>query len=149
MRSCRLARNGPSVRMLCSRSASLTMMTRMSVTIASSILRMLSACRSSRECRFSLPILVTPSTQRATSIAEALVDFLDGDAGVFYDVVEEAGLERYEVELHLRQNQGYVDRVAYVRFAGIASLAFVVFSRKGVSLTKWGEVFTGTERSDF
>ena len=39
----------PSVRMLCSRSASFTMMTRMSFTIASSILRTLSACRSSRE----------------------------------------------------------------------------------------------------
>ena len=38
----------PSVRMLCMRSASLTMMTRMSRTMASSILRKLSACASWR-----------------------------------------------------------------------------------------------------
>ena len=58
--------------MLCRRSASLTMMTRMSSTMASSILRKLSAWRSSAEKKSSLLSLVTPSTQRATSSPNSL-----------------------------------------------------------------------------
>jgi hypothetical protein len=56
-----------SVRMLCSRSASLTMTTRMSSTIARTILRTFSACASSFETLPRLLILVTPSTRCATS----------------------------------------------------------------------------------
>ena len=66
-RSCFSRGSEPIVRMLCSRSASFTMMTRMSLVIASSILRRLSACRSSRFAKLILLSLVTPSTQRATS----------------------------------------------------------------------------------
>ena len=62
----------PRVRMLCRRSASLTMITRISLTMASSILRKLSACRSSAEKKSSLLSLVTPSTQRATSSPNSL-----------------------------------------------------------------------------
>src|SRR5437870_3442342 len=53
--------------MLWSRSASLIMRTRRSRAIATSILRKFSACRSSREEKASLPILLTPSTRLAIS----------------------------------------------------------------------------------
>ncbi len=56
-----------SVRMLCSRSASLTSSTRMSSDIASSSLRKFSACSVCEDCSSSLLSLVTPSTRRATS----------------------------------------------------------------------------------
>ena len=55
-----------SVRMLCSRSASLMITTRTSLTMASSILRTFSAWRSSRLANWILSILVTPSTMCAT-----------------------------------------------------------------------------------
>ena len=54
--------------MLCVRSASLTMITRMSRTIASSILRKLSACASLRLLNWIWSSLVTPSTISATSL---------------------------------------------------------------------------------
>ena len=57
----------PSVRMLWVRSASLTMITRMSRTIASSILRKLSACASARLRNWIWSSLLTPSTSSATS----------------------------------------------------------------------------------
>ena len=53
--------------MLWRRSASLTRITRMSSTIASSILRKFSAWRSSLEEKLMALILVTPSTMWATS----------------------------------------------------------------------------------
>ena len=56
-----------SVRMLCSRSASFTRITRTSSTMASSSLRKFSACRSSEEENGILLILVTPSTMWSTS----------------------------------------------------------------------------------
>ena len=56
-----------SVRMLCVRSASLTRMTRISRAMATIILRKFSACCSSLERNWILPILVTPSTNWAIS----------------------------------------------------------------------------------
>ena len=56
-----------SVRMLCSRSASLISTTRMSLAMARNILRRVSAWASSRLAKFSWLSLVTPSTSRATS----------------------------------------------------------------------------------
>src|SRR6266850_2325304 len=58
------------VRMLCVRSASLTRMTRMSLAIATSILRKFSACFSSTLTAWEdwkVPSLVTPSTRSSTS----------------------------------------------------------------------------------
>src|SRR3546814_487931 len=56
----------PRVRMLCRRSASLIRITRRSRSIASSILRKLSAAASWRSWNLSLSSLVTPSTSSAT-----------------------------------------------------------------------------------
>ncbi len=67
MRCCFSGERNPSVRMLCSRSASFTTTTRTSFTMASSILRTFSAWRASGASRSSRLILVTPSTSVAMS----------------------------------------------------------------------------------
>ena len=59
------------VRMLCSRSQSLMIITRTSRLMASSILRRFSACSSSMLENWILVSLVTPSTSRATSSPKA------------------------------------------------------------------------------
>jgi len=56
-----------SVRMLCSRSASLMMMTRMSLAMESSILRKYSACARAGLSKWSPLMWLTPSTSSATS----------------------------------------------------------------------------------
>jgi hypothetical protein len=65
-------------------------MTRMSSTIASSILRKFSACRSSLDENGIAPILVTPSTTCATS-GRTAPDALDRGQRVLDDVVQQAG----------------------------------------------------------
>ena len=76
------------------RSASLTMMTRISFTIASSILRKLSAWRSSAEKKVELAQLGDAVHAARHFVAELLADLLDGDAGVFHHVVQQAGFRQ-------------------------------------------------------
>ena len=79
-----------SVRMLCSRSASLTRMTRMSSTIASSILRKFSACRSSLDENGDRTEFGHAFDDVRDVGAEQLLDPLDRGLGVLDDVVEQA-----------------------------------------------------------
>src|SRR5579863_3073834 len=67
MRCCFSGSRYSRVRMLCRRSASFTITTRTSFTIARSIFRTFSACLASGASRSSRLILVAPSTSRATS----------------------------------------------------------------------------------
>ena len=99
---CRWA-GSASVRMLCSRSASLIISTRRSRAMATSILRKFSAWRSSREEKASLPILVTPSTSSAISAAELALEVPLGGRGVLQHVVEEAGRHGGHVHLEVRR----------------------------------------------
>ena len=99
----RSARNS-SVRMLCRRSASFTMTTRTSFTIASSILRTFSAWRASGASRSSRLIFVTPSTSRATSGPNCSEIFSSGNLRIFDDVVKQRGAQRGHVQLHVRQD---------------------------------------------
>ena len=103
--------------MLFVRSASFTRMTLRSCTMASIILRKLSAWRSSAEKKSSLVSLVTPSTQCATSGPKSSADLLDRRARVFHHVVQQSGFQRYQVHPHVRQEAGYRKRVDDVRFA--------------------------------
>ena len=114
-----------SVRMLCSRSASLIISTRRSRAMATSILRKFSAWRSSREEKASLPILVTPSTRSAISLAELALEVLLGGLGVLQDVVEQAGRHRGDVHLEVDQEAGDLQGVGQVRLAGGALLTLV------------------------
>ena len=114
-----------SVRMLCSRSASLIRMTRTSCAIASSILRKLSACGSSRDWNSIWSSLDTPSTMSATGLPNELSISALVTLGVLHHVVEERGGEPLRVEPPLRQDAGYRERVRDVGLAGLAELSLV------------------------
>ncbi len=111
-----------SVRMLCSRSASLTRMTRTSRAIASSILRKLSAC-----CCFAIAELDLVELRQAVDHlgdrhAHLLAEFELGDAGVLEHVVQQRGHQRIGVELPATEDFGDRDRVRDVRLAARAEL---------------------------
>ena len=112
--------------MLCSRSASLISTTRTSATMASSILRTFSACRSSRLANWILSILVTPSTMCATWSPKLLVDLLAGGRRVLDGVVQQRGGDGRRVQLHLHQHLGHLERVHDVGLAAQARLPLVV-----------------------
>ena len=104
----------------------------MSSTIASSILRKFSACRSSLDENGMAPILVTPSTTWAISGAEELGDALRGRQGVFDDVVQQPRGHGDDVELHVRQGVGDLERMNEVGLAGMAHLALVLERREDI-----------------
>ena len=74
MRRCLNSGSDAIVRMLWSRSASLMSRTRMSLAIATSILRSVAACWASLESNWSRSSLVTPSTMAATSAPKLALD---------------------------------------------------------------------------
>ena len=125
---CGGACSGPtasSVRMLCSRSASLIRMTRTSRAIASSILRKFSACASSCVSNSILSSLETPSTRSATGLPKLLRDLGLGDRGVLHHVVQQRGGQRLRVEVPLREDVGDGERVRDVGLARLAELPVV------------------------
>ncbi len=80
------------------------MITRISFTIASSILRTLSAWRSSRDARLSLLSLVTPSTQRDTSSPNAALHIGHRCRGVFDHVMQQPGLTMHVISMCMSHN---------------------------------------------
>ena len=104
----------------------------MSSTIASSILRKFSACRSSLDENRMALIFVTPSTTWATSGPKSSSDALDGRQRVFDDVVEQPGGDGHGVELHVGEEVGDRQRVDEVGLAGMADLAPVLEGREHV-----------------
>ncbi len=104
----------------------------MSSTIASSILRKFSACRSSLDENGMAPILVTPSTTWAISGAEQLGDALRGGQGVLDDVVEQPGGDRDHVQLHVGEEIGHFERVDEVGLPRMADLSLVLERREDV-----------------
>ena len=134
LHAARRPEDGSSVRMLCRRSASFTRMTRMSSTIASSILRKFSACRSSLDEKRDGADLGDALDDVGDVGAEELLDALDRRQRVFDDVVEEAGRDGHGVELHVGQEVGDGERVDEVWFAGVADLSPVLEGREDVGL---------------
>ena len=137
-----------SVRMLWSRSASLTRMTRMSSTIASSILRKFSACRSSLLENGMALIFVTPFDDVGDVLAEGVADALDGGEGVLDDVVEEAGRHADDVQLHVGEDVGDLERMDQIRLARMAHLSLVLQGRKHVGPPEQLEVGVGAVAPD-
>ena len=135
--------------MLWSRSASLTRMTRMSSTIASSILRKFSACRSSLEENGIAPILVTPSTTCGDLRAEELGDPLGRGQRVLDDVVEQTGRHGHDVQLHVGEEIGDLERVHQVGLTGMAHLPLVLERREDVCPPQQLEVRLGTVAPHF
>ena len=118
--------------MLCSRSASLTRMTRMSSTIASSILRKFSACRSSLDENEIAPSLVTPSTTCATSAPNSSLIRSIGVCVSSTMSCRRPGGNRHDVELHVGELVGDLERMDQIGLPGMTDLPLVLEGRKDV-----------------
>ena len=123
------------------------MMTRMSSTMASSILRKLSAWRSSAEKKSSLLSLVTPSTQRATSSPNSLrtcstVTLVSSTTSCSRPVSMATS------PCACRPGCGRPSAVHHVRLAGIARLALVIFAGEAEGLFECGEIVFGAVFAD-
>ena len=116
------------------------MSTRRSRAIATSILRKFSACRSSREEKASLPILVTPSTSSAISLPNSRSRSSLVAAVSSSDVVQEAGCHRGDVHLESDEEAGDLEGVREVRLAGGALLTLVGDLRESVGALEQGQV---------
>ena len=110
MRCCFSSGMAAIVRMLCSRSASLMTRTRRSLAIATSILRMLAACCSSRESKLDPFELRDPVDDRRHLGAEVTLDVGDGDLGVLHGVVEQRGGHGDLVEADVGDDLGHGER---------------------------------------
>ena len=104
----------------------------MSSTIASSILRKFSTCRSSLRRKRDGADLGHPLDDVRDVVAEGLADALDGGERVFDDVVEQPGGDADHVELHVGEDVGDLERMDEVRFAGMADLSLVLQGREHV-----------------
>ena len=72
------------------------------------------------------PSLVTPSTTCATSAPKSSLIRSIGVWRVLDDVVEQAGGDRDDVELHVGEQVGDLQRVDEVGLAGVADLSLVL-----------------------
>ena len=124
----------PMVRMLCSRSASLTRMTRRSRDIASNILRKDSACDSSFGRELQLVQLGQAIDQVGGGRLKALDQFGLGDAAVLDHIVHQRGHDGLGIQLPLGADARDGDRVGDVGLATGARLAQVGLVRKAVGL---------------
>ena len=98
----------------------------MSSTIASSILRKFSACRSSLDEKRDGADFRHAFDDVGDLGAEELLDALDGGQRVFDDVVQEPGGNRHGVELHVGQEVGDGKRMDEVGLARMADLSPVL-----------------------
>ena len=120
----------------------------MSSTIASSILRKFSTCRSSLDENGIALILVTPSTMCATSSPKLLADALDRGQGVLDDVVQQPGGDADDVQLHVGEDVGDLEGMDEVGLAGMADLSLVLQGRKHVGPPEQLEVRVGAVAPD-
>ena len=104
--------------------------TRMSLAIATSILRRVAACCASLESNWSRSSLVTPSTIVATSCAELPLDVVGGGGGVLDRVVEQGGGDRDVVEAQVGEDHRHAERVRDVGLARAADLLGVGAARR-------------------
>ena len=111
-----------SVRILCSRSASLTSSTRTSSEIASSSLRRFSACSAFLETRSSFFSLVRPSTSLPISLPNSSSISCARGGGVLDRVVQQRDRDRRLVEMHVGQDRGDFERMREIGIAGGALL---------------------------
>ena len=103
--------------MLCVLSANLMSTTRISLLIARIILRMDSACCSTREVKSSRFNLVTPSTKQRNLLPKFPFDDFDRHVvAILHRIVEQTGGDCRRVEHQLRQNSRYGQRVYEIRF---------------------------------
>ena len=80
--------------------------------------------------------------------AEELLDALDRGLRVLDDVVEEPGGDRHDVELHVGEEVGHLERVDQVRLPGMADLSLVLEGREDVRPPQQLDVGLGVGRPD-
>ncbi len=80
--------------------------------------------------------------------AELLAHLFDRDAGVFDDVVQQAGLHGHQVHAHVRQDVGHHDGMDHVRLAGIAHLPFVILAGEAKGFLERGQIVLGAVFAD-
>ena len=73
-------------------------------------------------------------------VAEILADLVGGHAGVFDDVVQQAGFDGHQVHAHVGQDVGHHQRVHHVGLAGLAQLSFVQFGGRAKRLLDGGQI---------
>ena len=113
--------------MLCMRSASFTMMTRMSRTIANSILRKLSACASWAVLDLDLIELADAVDQFGDNLAEHPRHPRFCGRRVFNNIVQDRRHQGVGIESQVGEDVGDRDRVRDVRFARYALLTLMFF----------------------
>ena len=121
----RSSRRAASVRMLCRRSASLMTMTRMSLDMATNILRMVAACSSVRDSTSMRVILVTPSTSARTCGLKVRSTSSARHLRVLHGVVEQRRRDGLGVHAQIGQDDAHLDGMDDERLAGLAALARV------------------------
>ena len=104
----------------------------MSSTIASSILRKFSACRSSLDENGDGADLRDPFDDVRDLGTEQLLDPLDGGQRVLDDVVEEAGRDGDGVQFHVGQEVGDSERMDEIWLPGVADLSPVLERREDI-----------------
>ena len=108
----------------------------MSSTIARSILRKLSACRSSLDASWRVDSLVTPSTTWATCSPNSSRTFSMRVRGVLDDVVQQAGGDGHDVEPQVGQHVRHLERMDHVGLPRSADLSLVLVGREHVGLAE-------------
>ena len=121
----RSSRRAASVRMLCRRSASLMTMTRMSLDMATNILRMVAACSSVSGLHLDAGDLGDAFHQRPHLRVEGALHFLGGHLRVLHGVVEQRRRDGLGVHAQIGQDDAHLDGMDDERLAGLAALARV------------------------
>ena len=119
----------------------------MSSTIASSILRKLSACRSSLEAELQRRQLRHALDHVRDLLAEQLAHLLDGVRRVLDDVVQQARGDGDHVEPHVGEDVGHLERMDEVRLTGSANLPFVFVGGEHVGTAQQLRVSVGIGRA--
>ena len=81
-------------------------------------------------------------------VAERVADALDGGEGVLDHVVQEAGGDADDVELHVGEDVGDFERMDEVRLAGMADLSLVLEGREHIGPPEQLEVGVRTVGPD-
>ena len=95
------------------------------------------------------PILVTPSTTWATSWPNSSRIRSIGGQGVLDDVVQQAGGDGHDVQLHVGEEIGDLERVDEVGLARVADLSLVLEGREDVGPPEQLDVGVGAVAPDF
>ena len=111
-------------------------------------MRKFSACRSSLDENWIAPSLVTPFDHVRHVRPEQFLDAFDRSVRVLDDVVEQAGGNGDDVELHVGEEVRDLERMHEVGFPGMTDLSLVLERREDVRPPQQLDVGLGVGRPD-